>query len=174
MFDRRIVPIMLMSVSLGSAFYEPHLLPFIVPAVHVHQSNAPSILANPLLLSDSADLGFQAPPATTLFGLTLTVALSTGAYVYWDGTIVPQKRKELAKSKRKGEIKEYLDDLKEADERSAEKWLMNDWLENEPGKEKQPAVPFLPSKKFNSGDNPVIATTALIMLPVLLAAALHR
>jgi len=106
-------------------------------------------------------LGPQAPPPEVLAGLISTVGLSAGAYGYWDKVIVPQKRAEVAASKRKGEIKEYLEDIRGDDERKAEQWLFTDWLE--PNKEKTPAVPFLPKKKFNSGDNPVIAAAGLIV-----------
>mmetsp|Transcript_3254 Transcript_3254/g.6835 ORF Transcript_3254/g.6835 Transcript_3254/m.6835 type:complete len:175 (-) Transcript_3254:43-567(-) len=160
-----------LSFAPGATFHVPSPIPFVSPGSAIESGSV--ALTSAILLGDSsAELGFQAPPATTLFSLVLTVALSTGAYVFWDGTIVPQKRTELAKSKRVGEVKEYLDELKEAEDRQAEKWLLNDWLVGP--KKKQPAVPFLPKKKFNSGDNPVLFSTAIIMVPVLLAAALHR
>ena len=105
--------------------------------------------------------GPQAPDASVLAGLAGTVLLSGGAYVYWDKVIVPMKRTEVSKSKRKGEIKEYLEEIREDDDRKAEQWLFNDWLEPAA---KEAAIPGLPKAKWNSGDNPVIAAAALITL----------
>lgn len=63
--------------------------------------------------------------------------------------------------------------------RQLEKWLFTDWLEQKkekdsagtrkPGRQKEPALPILKSAKWNSGDNPVLAATALIMAGVVLA-----
>ena len=63
--------------------------------------------------------------------------------------------------------------------RKLEQWLFTDWLEQKkekdsagtrkPGRQKEPALPILKSAKWNSGDNPVLAATALIMAGVVLA-----
>ena len=51
--------------------------------------------------------------------------------------------------------------------RAFERWLFSDWLNRKPAR-KAPAVPiFLPPAKWNSGDNPVLVTTAIMLLCVL-------
>ena len=102
--------------------------------------------------------------ALVAFGIIF--GLSGLTYWVWLNVLVPVKRAEVAQSKRAGEIRGYLDELREdgiqpasATGRGFERWLFTDWLE--PNKKKDPAVPFLPKSKFNSGDNPVIASTAL-------------
>ncbi len=59
--------------------------------------------------------------------------------------------------------------------RALERWLFTDWLRQRDsksrttaGRQKEPALPILKSAKWNSGDNPVLVTTALILTPVLL------
>lgn len=113
------------------------------------------------VVAEAAQMGPHAPPTEVLFGLLFTSAFCAGLYSFWDKQIVPQKRAELAASKRKGEIKEYLEEVSMDGNRTLEQWFFNDWLN--PSKEKKAAVPFLPKKKFNSGDNPVIAATALLI-----------
>mmetsp|Transcript_27187 Transcript_27187/g.47490 ORF Transcript_27187/g.47490 Transcript_27187/m.47490 type:complete len:175 (-) Transcript_27187:18-542(-) len=121
-------------------------------------------MVDPALL-DEAVVGFQAPPTEKLAGMMGIIGMSGAGYVYWDKEVVPAKRAELAKSKRNGEIKEYLEYIRDNNETQVEQWLLNDWLE--PGQPKARAVPFLPAKKFNSGDNPVLAAfAALIFLAV--------
>jgi len=59
--------------------------------------------------------------------LLLTVV--TGAY--WWLVIVPSERASLAKAKRRGGVRSYLDDLEASptDERQAERWFYTDWLQ---------------------------------------------
>ncbi len=134
-------------------------------------NHCPNLASLPLIVVSDAEMGFQAPPPQTLIAMFLTLTLSASAYVYWDKIIVPQKRTELSLSKRKGEVKQYLEELREDEGRGSEKWLMNDWLEP---KAKDRAVPFLPKKKFNSGDNPVVFATALLLFPVLIGSAIQN
>ena len=85
---------------------------------------------------------------------------------------MPAKRTELALDKSKGELGEYLEELREEDaaaegklldgDRQLERWLLSDWLSPTTTK-KAAALPFLPKAKFNSGDNPILAAGALIM-----------
>ena len=107
-------------------------------------------------------------PAVVAQQLTVIGASAAAGFVWWTQT-VPAKRLEVSKSKRGGEIGEYLEELaSEAEaaagptsgERRLERWLLTDWLN--PSR-KEPALPFLPKAKFNSGDNPIIAATALIL-----------
>jgi hypothetical protein len=68
---------------------------------------------------------------------------------------------------------------KEKKDRSFERWLFSDWLEKggrrgQPGRQKEPALPILKKAKWNSGDNPVLAATALIMLGVLFTSITER
>lgn len=61
-------------------------------------------------------------------------------------------------------------------QRLLERWLFADWLRQrqtkKPGRQKEPALPILKSAKWNSGDNPILVTTLLIMAPVLVTSTL--
>merc|ERR1711957_107742 len=124
---------------------------------------------------------------------------------------------KLALSKSRGEVKEYLDELKsveslestqavtvnelaadavstdavseevdlpnntlaEKGSRKFERWLFNDWLldnksAKKSGRRKEPALPILKEAKWNSGDNPVLAASALIGAGVLFTAFTER
>ena len=63
------------------------------------------------------------------------------------------------------------------DGRDFERWLFSDWL-NKPsskgGRQKEPALPILKEAKWNSGDNPVLVTAAIMMLGVVLASITER
>ena len=59
--------------------------------------------------------------------------------------------------------------------RSFERWLFADWLrDNTLRTKKAPAVPLLPSAKWNSGDNPVLVTTAMMMVGIVVASITER
>ena len=67
----------------------------------------------------------------------------------------------------------------ESDGRDFERWLFTDWLEgrkggSKAGRQKEPALPILKSAKWNSGDNPVVVTSALMFLGVIVAALTER
>jgi hypothetical protein len=113
--------------------------------------------------------------AETVTSMVLITLLCAVAAAYWWNVVIPDRRAELAMSKRKGEVKEYLDDLREAEvlgERQAERWLFADWLRN---REAKPgAIPFLKKAKWNSGDNPVLVAFAGIMSFVIAASVLER
>lgn len=121
-------------------------------------------------LAQTAQDDFDAQALTQQIQLALlpVMLLGAGVYSFWDKQIVPQKRAELAKDKKTGQVANYLDDIRDNDERKSEQWLFNAWLEP---KKQPPAVPFLPAKKFNSGDNPVLVATGALMLPLLFGAA---
>ena len=62
-------------------------------------------------------------------------------------------------------------------DRAFERWLFTDWLDKPPskgGRQKELALPVLKDAKWNSGDNPVLAATALIMGGVLVTAVVER
>jgi hypothetical protein len=64
------------------------------------------------------------------------------------------------------------------DGRDFERWLFTDWL-NKPnmskgGRRKDPALPILKDAKWNSGDNPVLVTAAIMMLGVVVASITER
>ena len=63
------------------------------------------------------------------------------------------------------------------DGRDFERWLFSDWL-NKPsskgGRQKEPALPILKEAKWNSGDNPVLVTAAIMMFGVVLASITER
>ena len=99
--------------------------------------------------------------------------------------LVPARRTELAKEKRdksEGSLGNYLEELREADssategkvnEKGFERWLLRDWL-SENSQKKAAALPFLPKAKFNSGDNPILVATALIIGTGVFSSALDR
>jgi hypothetical protein len=63
--------------------------------------------------------------------------------------------------------------------RAFERWLFTDWLQKESkgskkGRQKEPALPILKNAKWNSGDNPVLVASALIMGGVVLTAITER
>ena len=67
----------------------------------------------------------------------------------------------------------------EGGNRAWERWLFTDWLVKDStirksGRQKEPAVPILKSAKWNSGDNPVLVATTLILLGVLLTSVTER
>ncbi|KAL7524602.1 hypothetical protein ACHAWF_001015 [Thalassiosira exigua] len=63
------------------------------------------------------------------------------------------------------------------DGRDLERWLFSDWL-NRPsakgGRQKEPALPILKEAKWNSGDNPVLVTAAIMMIGIVLASITER
>ena len=96
--------------------------------------------------------------------------------MYWWQVIIPQQRTKLAISKNRGEVKEYLNDLKESTEeekRGFEKWLFSDWL-NKSNKPKNAALPFLKKAKWNSGDNPILVAFAGIISFVIATSIAER
>jgi hypothetical protein len=101
------------------------------------------------------------------------VAASAAAAGWWWTVTVPDKRLELSKSKSEGgEVREYLEDLRDDETRAVEKWLLADWLA---GKTKKPAaLPFLKKAKFNSGDNPILAASGLIGAAVITTAIVEQ
>jgi len=63
------------------------------------------------------------------------------------------------------------------DGRDFERWLFSDWLNNNKrkgGRQKEPALPILKKAKWNSGDNPVVVTAAIMMLGVVVASVTER
>lgn len=93
----------------------------------------------------------------------VTGGVLVAATQVWWNSVIPQKRTELAKSKREGEVKEYIDGLREMEtatieedgkgERSLERWLFADWIRtaNKQRQNKPGALPFLKKAKWNSG-----------------------
>mmetsp|Transcript_27255 Transcript_27255/g.31106 ORF Transcript_27255/g.31106 Transcript_27255/m.31106 type:complete len:170 (-) Transcript_27255:130-639(-) len=143
-------------------------------------SAVPKIMeASSVLISDenpTAATTFEPilPDTTTLIGFGLLTVLCIIAWNVWSNQVVPVSRAKLAISKSKGEVKEYLDELKEeGDSRGIESWLFTDWLQDNKS-EKQPAIPFLKKAKWNSGDNPVVVTAGIMMLGIIIASATER
>jgi hypothetical protein len=137
------------------------------------------------------------PDTATLVGFAVVSLLSIIAYFVWANEVVPVSRTKLALSKRDGEVKAYLDELRAVnttetiddegdvrisinanDGRNFERWLFSDWLNNNKsakgGRKKPSALPILKNAKWNSGDNPVLVTTAMLMVGVLIAAITER
>ncbi|CAJ1948359.1 unnamed protein product [Cylindrotheca closterium] len=142
-----------------------------------------------------------APPTESLIGFGIIAILCVILYKVWSEQVVPVSRTKLAISKSRGEVKEYLDELKASeeefdgvpsnstemppttvatkDDRGFERWLFTDWLidnksERQAGRQKEPALPILKNAKWNSGDNPVLAATALLSMGLILSAVTER
>eukprot|EP00529_Nitzschia_sp_RCC80_P030867 CAMPEP_0113457954 /NCGR_PEP_ID=MMETSP0014_2-20120614/9672_1 /TAXON_ID=2857 /ORGANISM="Nitzschia sp." /LENGTH=298 /DNA_ID=CAMNT_0000349461 /DNA_START=71 /DNA_END=967 /DNA_ORIENTATION=- /assembly_acc=CAM_ASM_000159 len=169
------------------------------------------------------------PSKETLVGMGFIVVLCAVAAWVWSEQVVPVSRTKLALSKKDGEVKAYLDELKAsssssststsdsnntvqqseatlvktntvveendtsrptptptpttkkvANDRAFERWLFNDWLENNKsaagrgGRKKEPALPILKSAKWNSGDNPVVVAAALMIIGLVLTAVVEQ
>jgi hypothetical protein len=184
----------------------------------LHSATLPQFPSSSIQLSDAqVPAGVYEPilpQMETLVGMGLIVLLCIAACWTWANQVVPVSRTNLALSKRRGEVKEYLDGLKDSeaalankeleieflaiatnvtgaeeaavpspapskDDRSFERWLFSDWLQDnksarKAGRQKEPALPFLKDAKWNSGDNPVLAASALIGLGVLFTAVTER
>jgi hypothetical protein len=139
-----------------------------------------STVASSLLLSDdmtAAATSFEPilPDTTTLVGMGVIIGLCVIASSVWSNEVVPVSRSKLAISKSRGEVKEYLDELKEDDtnERGVEQWLFTDWLQDNKS-QKAPAIPLLKKAKWNSGDNPVVVTSAMMLVGVVVASLTER
>lgn len=51
-----------------------------------------------------------------------------GLAAYWWYIFVPAERRSLAKEKRRGEVKEYLEEIAGDESRGLERWFYDDWL----------------------------------------------
>lgn len=188
--------------------------------------------AAPTTLPSGAVFEPVVPDSTALLAFVSIIVLSVVAVWVWANQVVPVSRTNLALSKKKGPVKDYLDELRAAaagdpvetttsavattnvtttenndvdmdvdednatilaatssssttqqpkNDRALERWLFTDWLEKEaytsgkkPGRQKEPALPVLKKAKWNSGDNPVLVASALIMAGVLFTAVTER
>eukprot|EP00239_Pterosperma_sp_CCMP1384_P005976 CAMPEP_0197855932 /NCGR_PEP_ID=MMETSP1438-20131217/27534_1 /TAXON_ID=1461541 /ORGANISM="Pterosperma sp., Strain CCMP1384" /LENGTH=204 /DNA_ID=CAMNT_0043471195 /DNA_START=302 /DNA_END=916 /DNA_ORIENTATION=- len=63
--------------------------------------------------------------AQTLVVLVVTLAPA----LYWWLVLVPSERQSLAKNKRRGEVKEYLEQIEGDESRVMERWFYTDWLQ---------------------------------------------
>jgi hypothetical protein len=63
------------------------------------------------------------------------------------------------------------------DGRDLERWLFSDWLNDNKstrgGRKKEPAIPILKKAKWNSGDNPVVVTAAIMMVEPMVCNSCH-
>jgi hypothetical protein len=151
-------------------------------------------LASATLPSASTTFEPIVPDTSVLLGFLGIILVSAVAGWVWANQVVPVSRTNLAISKRTGPVKDYLDELREAGANTAvsnatdtgsssgsgrefEQWLFTDWLEKpekKAGRQKEPALPILKNAKWNSGDNPVLAASALIGLGVLFTSVTER
>jgi hypothetical protein len=149
-------------------------------------------LASATLPSASTTFEPIVPDTSVLLGFLGIILVSAVAGWVWANQVVPVSRTNLAISKRTGPVKDYLDELREAGANTAvsnatdsgssggrefEQWLFTDWLEKpekKAGRQKEPALPILKNAKWNSGDNPVLAASALIGLGVLVSSVTER
>lgn len=147
-------------------------------------------VASATLPSGSATFEPIVPDTSVLLGFLGIILVSAVAGWVWANQVVPVSRTNLAISKRTGPVKDYLDELRESganatasnatdtgSSREFEQWLFTDWLEKpekKAGRQKEPALPILKNAKWNSGDNPVLAASALIGLGVLFTSVTER
>lgn len=150
-----------------------------LPAIPIPSTPIPSAPAIPTQVFDA-----QLPPTEVLEGFVgLALLLSFVTYFWWN-IIIPQKRRELAISKSRGEVNDLLSSLEESESsaedkdslgRSFQRWLFADWLQQRKKKEAKPAaIPFLKKAKWNSGDNPVLVAFAAIFSLVLVSSVTER
>ena len=150
--------------------YESHYIDMIVrtSTFAYRQTFAPSRLPSALFatslsevsndLSVASSTTFEpiAPPTETLVGFGVIFVLCVIASWVWQNQVVPVSRTKLAISKSRGQVKEYLDELKASenatplndvtattsmafegvsenvsqDDRAFERWLFTDWLQD--------------------------------------------
>lgn len=119
-------------------------------------------------------------PEGTAQGFLATFAVLYATSQVWWNSVIPTKREEVMKSKRQGEIKEYIDNLRnessQEESRGFERWLFTDWIRqaNREGGKKAAALPFLKKAKWNSGDNPILVAFGVIMGVVISESFLER
>lgn len=242
---------MLLEVTSNMKYHHSQPTAFLPPAVTIRAiSTRLAYTSSPLSITESiptipsssthlisstaaaaaADVGstqvFEAvaPDASLLVGFGTVVLLCTIAGYVWANDVVPVSRTKLAISKSRGEVRDYLDELKSipdggmsvddvnatttatistatldegeittsmgdssessqtvkpnaGDGRDFERWLFSDWL-NKPGtkggRQKEPALPILKEAKWNSGDNPVLVTAAIMIVGIVLASITER
>lgn len=119
-------------------------------------------------------------PEGTMQGFLVTGGILYATSQVWWNSVIPIKREELLKSKREGDVKEYIDNLRnttsEDETRGFERWLFTDWIRaaNKQSRVKPAALPFLKKAKWNSGDNPVLVAFGAIMALVISTSVLER
>ena len=208
------------SIGIDNMEHIPNKL--LIDGTGTDTSSSSMLILSSSTVPESPTFEAVAPDASILIGLGVVVILSIIASFVWANEVVPVSRTKLALSKRDGEVKQYLDELKEGakvdiaidgndstseiktmndemgeqlttvaaatttttntaknDGRDFERWLFTDWLENnkssgKPGRKKEPALPILKTAKWNSGDNPVVVTAALMMVGIVLASITER
>eukprot|EP01036_Dinobryon_divergens_P033846 gene33846-43732_t len=110
--------------------------------------------------------------------------LAVTVYIWWT-LVIPQQRSKLAISKKKGDVKQFLDsiddDSNNEDNNDGQKrmlrWVFTDWLRNrniDTRVSKDAALPFLKKAKWNSGDNPILVAFGAIMACVIAASLAER
>ena len=78
-------------------------------------------------------MGFEAPPMTTTLVL---LSAPAGLAFYWWSVLVPSERRSLAKSKRRGALNTYLEDLEGDETRGLERWFYTDYLDKRAAKKR--------------------------------------
>jgi len=174
-----------------SAAFVPTASSFFVGGAAITQSATSFLKAAPLsymddaftsslTIAESTTTSFEPvlPSTPALIGMGSVIVLCIIAAVVWSEQVVPVSRTKLALSKKNGQVKDYLDELEEnKEEKPLETWLFSDWLQarsNSTTNKKEPALPILKSAKWNSGDNPVVVTSAMLMVGILVAAITER
>lgn len=171
------------------------------PSFQNSPTSVSSIMLSEITSMEASQQTFEAipPDTSTLIGFVGVAILSFIAAQVWANEVVPVSRTKLALSKRDGQVQEYLDELKDGyiaksdeednsllqgdqlpikpnvgDGRDFERWLFSDWLNSKKGASKPSAIPILKKAKWNSGDNPVLVTSALLGAGVLITSVVER
>ena len=165
-------------VSLASKFSSRAQKPLLHASAPVESPlTGDDVFTSSALLTESRSVSFEPllPDLSALIGMSIVIVLCVIAAVVWSEQVVPVSRTKLAISKRRGTVKEYLDEI-ENESRPLEQWLFADWLRSRDGlnTKKEPALPVLKNAKWNSGDNPILVTSALLMVGVIVAAITER
>jgi glucose/arabinose dehydrogenase len=105
-------------VLAAAALFEPHVDPTALTAQLVVLS---ATTAPPVTFEPHVD-------PTALAAQLVVLGVTAGAASYWWLAVVPAARRSLAKEKRAGPTKAYLEELQAAPDRPAERWVYGKWL----------------------------------------------
>lgn len=89
-------------------------------------------------IREPSQLASFEPHADPAQFLTLALVIAV-PFCYWWLITVPEARLELSKGKRKGDTREFIEELREADGRVAEKWFFSKWIQQAP-RSRKPAA----------------------------------
>ena len=135
------------------------------------------------------DTGVAATPQTPPVQILVTLLCAVIPVAYWWYVIVPFKRRELASSKRRGDVQEYVQDLAmtSPEERKPEKWFFDKYLREAQLVDRTEAAGLpkvvqtvenelqqqLPGGGFWSFDNPIFVCLVMLAIFCTMQVAVH-